>query len=153
MDIVWQSGLSVTKTDFPKFKEKFLGIVKNSDISNLYPVLSIDAVLNLDDITKEMVQSLSLLEPFGEANKMPVFCFKNLKIDSIRTLTDGKHLKMVLKGNKNLVNAIGFNLGYFASEFKIGDKVNVAGNLEINSFNGIESMQINIKDVMKSIGG
>ena len=60
---------------------------------------------------------------------------------------------MVLKGNKNLVNAIGFNLGYFASEFKIGDKVNVAGNLEINSFNGIESMQINIKDVMKSIGG
>ena len=35
--------------------------------------------------------------------------------------------------------------------YKIGDKVDIVGNLEINSFNGIESIQINIKDIMKSI--
>ena len=99
-----------------------------------------------------MVQSLSLLEPFGEANKMPIFAFKNLKIDSIRSLTDGKHLKLGLKSNNNnYVNAIGFNLGHLADDYKIGDRIDLAGNLEINSFNGVDNIQINIKDLMKTV--
>ena len=108
-------------------------------------------LINLSDINKEMVESLKELEPFGEGNKMPIFAFKNLKIDSIRALSEGKHLRLTLKDNNTIVNAIGFNLGYMAEDYKIGDKIDVVGVLEINSFNGVDSMQINIKDVMKSI--
>ena len=145
-------GVSVNKENFEKFKEEFLKLAKEADISSLEPVLNIDAVLNIDDINKQMVETLSLLEPFGEANTQPIFAFKGLKIQSIRSLTDGKHLKLSLKSNNNTyVNAIGFNLGHLASEFTIGDKIAVAGNLEINSFNGVDSIQINLKDVMKSI--
>ena len=82
---------------------------------------------------------------------MPLFAIKNLKIDSIRALSEGKHLKLTLKDNKNIINAIGFNLGYMSSEYKIGDKIDVVGNLEINTFNGVDNIQINLKDVMKSI--
>ena len=145
-------GVSVAKDNFENFKEEFLKFAKEADISSFVPVLNIDALLNIDDINKQMVESLSLLEPFGEANTQPIFAFKGLKIQSIRSLTDGKHLKLSLKSNNNtFVNAIGFNLGHFASEFTIGNKVDVAGNLEINSFNGVDSIQINLKDVMKSI--
>ena len=98
-----------------------------------------------------MVESLKQLEPFGEENKMPVFAFRNLKINSIRALSEGKHLKLTLKDNKNIVNAIGFNLGELSNEYKIGDKVDVVGNLEINTFNGVSNIQINIKDIMKSV--
>ena len=98
-----------------------------------------------------MVESLKELEPFGEENKTPLFLFKNLKIDSIRALTEGKHLKLTVKENKNIVNAIGFNIGELANEYKIGDKVDIVGNLEINSFNGVDNIQINIKDIMKSL--
>ena len=98
-----------------------------------------------------MVESLKELEPFGEANKMPIFAFRNLKIDSIRSLTNGKNLKLSVRDNKNIVNAIGFNLGELSEIYKIGDKIDIAGNLEINSFNGVDSIQINIKDIMKSI--
>lgn len=145
-------GVSVTKDNFEEFKEQFLKIAKEADISEFVPVLNIDAVLNIDEINKQMVESLSLLEPFGEANTQPIFAFKGLKIESIRSLSDGKHLKLSLKSNNNTyVNAIGFNLGHFSSEFTIGDKIDVAGNLEINSFNGTDSIQINLKDMMKSI--
>ena len=83
---------------------------------------------------------------------MTIFAFKNLRIDSIRALSEGKHLKLTLKSNNNTyINAIGFNLGYLADEFIIGDKVDIAGNIEINSFNGTDSIQINLKDIMKSI--
>ena len=145
-------GVSVAKADFKNFKQALLTLAKEADISEFVPVLNIDAVLNIDEINKQMVESLSLLEPFGEANTQPIFAFKGLKIESIRSLSDGKHLKLSLKSNNNTyVNAIGFNLGHFSSEFTIGDKIDVAGNLEINSFNGTDSIQINLKDMMKSI--
>ena len=98
-----------------------------------------------------MVASLNKLEPFGEANKMPIFAFKNLKIDSIRALSDGKHLKLTLRDNSYVINAIGFNMGEYANEYRIGDRIDVAGVLEINTFNGVENLQINLKDIMKSI--
>ena len=98
-----------------------------------------------------MVESLKQLEPFGEGNKMPVFVFKNLKIDSIRALSEGKHLKLTLKEGNTVVNAIGFNIGSLADEYRIGDRIDVVGVLEINNFNGVESLQINIKDIMRAV--
>ena len=152
MDILWLVGVSVSKKNFGKFKEKIIEIAKKFDISNLTPILYIDDIIQIDELNRKMVEELKLLEPFGEANETPIFAFKDLKIDSIRGLSEGKHLKLSLKSNKNtFINAIGFNLGEYLNEFKIGDKVDIAGNLEINSYNGVDSIQINIKDIMKSI--
>ena len=91
-----------------------------------------------------------MLEPFGEANKMPVFMYKNLKINSIRALSEGKHLKLTLKDESMVIDAIGFNMGHLANEYLLGDKVDVIGNLEVNSFNGRDSVQINLKDMRRS---
>ena len=144
-------GINVKKNQFDEFKEKLEQIAVDKHIEEIVPILKIDAQINLDEISKEMVYTLKELEPFGEENKTPLFVFKNLKIDSIRALSEGKHLKLTLKDNKNIVNAIGFNLGELANEYRIGDKIDVVGNLEINSFNGVDNIQINIKDLMKSI--
>ena len=144
-------GINIKKDDFEKFRNKIENIAEEKNIREIVPILKVDAQIYLDDINKELVGSLKELEPYGEANKMPIFVFRNLKIDSIRALSEGKHLKLTLKDNKNIVNAIGFNLGELANEYRIGDKVDVAGNLEINTFNGVENIQINIKDIMKSL--
>ena len=89
-----------------------------------------------------MVESLKELEPFGEGNKMPVFAFKNLKIDSIRALSEGKHLKLTLKEGNTVVNAIGFNMGELVEDYRIGDRIDVVGVLEVNTFNGVDTLQI-----------
>lgn len=144
-------GITLKKDNFEEFKNKFEQIAIDEHIERIVPIIKIDAKINLDDINKEMVESLKQLEPFGEANKMPIFLFKNLKIDSIRALSEGKHLKLTLKDNNNIINAIGFNIGRLADEYRIGDKIDVVGTLEINTFNGVDNLQINIKDIMKSI--
>lgn len=144
-------GITLKKDNFEEFKNKFEQIAIDEHIERIVPIIKIDAKINLDDINKEMVESLKQLEPFGEANKMPIFLFKNLKIDSIRALSEGKHLKLTLKDNNNIINAIGFNIGKLADEYRIGDKIDVVGTLEINTFNGVDNLQINIKDIMKSI--
>lgn len=142
-------GINIKKEKVEEFKEEFEKIAK--EVDKIIPILNLDAEIKLDDVNKEMVDSLKELEPFGEANKMPIFAFRNLKIDSIRSLSEGKHLRLSVKDNKNIINAIGFNMGVLADTYRIGDRVDIAGNLEINSFNGVDSIQINIKDIMKSI--
>ena len=144
-------GINIKKENFENFKDKLEEIATQKHIEDIVPILKIDAQVSLDEISKDMVDSLKELEPFGEENKTPLFVFKNLKIDSIRALSEGKHLKLTLKDSKNIVNAIGFNLGELTNEYKIDDRVDVVGNLEINSFNGMENIQINIKDIMKSL--
>lgn len=144
-------GVSVKKQNLNKFIEKFEKVAESEHIEDIIPIINIDAKVNLSDINKDMVESLKLLEPFGEANKMPIFAFKNLKIDSIRALSEGKHLKLTLKDNNFIINAIGFNIGSLVEEYKIGDKVDIAGLLEINNYGGQDNLQINIRDIMKSI--
>lgn len=145
-------GLSIKRENISKLKEEFEIIAKEAHLEKMVSTIKIDCVVNIDQLDIETVKSLDLLEPIGEANKMPIFAFKNLKIDSIRSLTEGKHIKLTLKSNNNTyINAIGFNLGYLVDEFVIGDKVDVAGNLEINSFNGTDSVQINLKDMIKTV--
>ena len=144
-------GITIKRDRFEDFKKEFEEVAKEAKIDEIIPIINIDAKINLSEINKEKVESLKQLEPFGEGNKTPIFAFKNLKIDSIRALSEGKHIKMTLKDGNTIVNAIGFNLGYLADEYRIGDKIDVVGTLEINSFNGVDNLQISIKDVMKSI--
>ena len=143
-------GLTLKKENLEKFKERFEQIAKEKNIKELVPIIYIDDELKLKDINMDLVKGLSILEPFGEANKVPLFLIRNLKIDSIRALSEGRHLKLTLRDENFVINAIGFELGYLAEEYRIGDRIDVVGTLEINSFNGFRSIQINMKDIRKS---
>ena len=144
-------GITIKKENLEKFRKEFEKVAEKEKIEDIVPILNVDAKIELNSVDKDVIESLKALEPFGEANKMPIFAFRNLRIDSIRALSEGKHLKLTLKEDNRIINAIGFNMGELAEEYRIGDKIDVAGVLEINTFNGVDNLQINIKDVMKSI--
>ena len=127
-------GLSLKKEKYNDFKLAFEEIAKSKNIQQIIPVIKIDTIITAKDVNKKTIQDLEMLEPFGEKNKNPIFVYKNLKIDSIRALSEGKHLKLTLKDDNLLINAIGFNLGYLSEEYLIGDKIDIAGNLEINKY-------------------
>ena len=144
-------GLTIKKENLEQFYKEFEKIAEENEIENIIPIINVDAKIELDKIDKSVVEDLKQLEPFGEANKTPTFALKTIRIDSIRALSEGKHLKLTLRENNQIINAIGFNIGELAEAYKIGDKIDIAGVLEINTFNGIDNLQINIKDIMKSI--
>lgn len=143
-------GITVEKEKFEDLKKDFMEYAHNSNISDIIPIINIDEEVSLKDISVRDVSELKLLEPFGEANKTPLFLLRNLKIHSIRALSEGKHLKLSLKDDNYWIDAIGFNLGYLSEEYRIGDKIDVVGTLEINQYNGRESIQINLKDIRKA---
>ena len=121
----WLFGLSLNKNNFEDFKTHFEQIAEKKDIKSLIPVIKIDGEITKNNLNKDTIEELQKLEPFGEKNKNPIFVYKNLKIDSIRALSEGKHLKLGLKDENTIVNAIGFNLGHLAEEYLIGDKIDI----------------------------
>ena len=143
-------GVTLKKSEFEDFKEELESYAKECNVEKIVPIINIDSELQLKNLSIENVKSLEILEPYGEANKMPMFLFKNLKINSIRALSEGKHLKLSLKDDNFMVDAIGFNLGELSEKYLLDDKVDIVGNLDINTFNGKESIQIIIKDIRKS---
>ena len=143
-------GLTLKRSEFENFKNFFETLTEEEKINEIIPVIDVDKEITSEDMRIETIEDLKLLEPFGESNKMPIFIYKNLRIDSIRALSEGKHLKLGLKDGNLLIDAIGFYMGHFVDEFLLGDKVDVLGVLEANEFRGVTSIQINLKDIRKS---
>lgn len=144
-------GLSVFKNQYEEFKKQFERIAEEKNVKDIIPIIKIDCQINRKDFSEDLIKQIKMLEPFGEQNKQPIFIYKNLKIDSIRTLSEGKHIRLSLKDENFVLNAIGFNLGHLAEGLLMGDKVDIVGTLEVNKFNGVETIQMNLKDIMKSV--
>lgn len=142
-------GLSLKEENFEKFREKLQEETSNKIDKEAAPSIKIDAIINPKDINFEIFKYMKLLEPYGESNASPLFVSKNLKVESVRLLSNDKHLKLTLKSGNIVLNAIGFNLG--DKQVRIGDKVDLVYALEINNFNNIETIQLNVKDIKKSL--
>lgn len=143
-------GVTVSQSKFNEFAEKLEQKAKEAHTEQIVPIISIDKEIQPKELTIELIEELGKLEPYGTSNTVPLFLIRNLKIDSIRTLVEGRHLKLTLLEGGNIISGIGFNLGSYADDFLLGDKIDVIGMLEINEFNNVKNIQINIKDIRKS---
>lgn len=144
-------GLTIRRDEVDAFRKTIIAFVKTKMPEDAMPTIHYDAEIETKDISKETIENLKLLEPYGEANHSPVFVYKNVKVDSVRTLSGEKHLKLHVKDGNYIFDAIAFNMGERKNSIHMGDKVDILHYLELNRFNGLESIQLNVKDIKKSL--
>jgi single-stranded-DNA-specific exonuclease len=145
------AGLSIKEEEIEKFREEFEKIVsKNSNNLN-EQVIDIDLEIFKEDLNAQTIKDIRNLKPYGQSNKTPLFIYKGLKIDSVRTLKDDKHLKLTLKDDRTLIEAIAFSQGHRRDELKLGDKIDVVCNVELNMYNTPKTVQLLIQDFKKSV--
>ena len=103
--------------------------------------------ISIKDITYSFIRDLDLLAPYGEENHAPHFMLKNVQILEIKACgAEGKHLKLkVAQDNQNL-DIVSWGNGYLADTFNIGDKINVVGTLEFNTWQGKTTIQMKADD-------
>ena len=144
-------GLSIEKNKFENFRNSIIEYANEKITEEYLPVIKIDSEINIKEVSGKTLEELNLLEPYGEGNMPPIFMCKNIKVDSIRTLSGDKHLKLNVKDGNIIFDAIAFNMGDKKDSIKMGDKVDILFHLEINRFNGRETIQLNVKDIKKSL--
>ncbi len=136
------AGLSIQNDKLSDFQKEILKLVneKLSDELVIKPE-NIDLELDEREITPDFAKELELLEPFGLGNPKPKFLCKNLKINNLEVIQN-KHLKLFF----DKFSAIGFNMaesGY--SKLKIGDKIDLKFNLDMDTWNG--NLKVSLKIV------
>lgn len=142
------AGLSIKRKNLELFKERIEAYAK-ACFNGQEPehILDVDCELEIGELTVDFANELSALEPYGVANPSPVFVTRNMQITDITPVGMNRHLKLSLSKDKRYFNAMLFSTSPQEFKYSIGDEVDIAYTLEVNSFNGLSSLQISLKDV------
>ncbi len=112
--------------------------------------LHIDAEVEIEDIGLAAVKETEVLGPYGAGNKTPIFAVKEVIILGIRTLSEGKHCRILAQKGKRTIEVIAFGQGKLAEEYMRGDMVDIAGELNVNIYNGQARVQLILSDIRLS---
>ncbi len=140
-------AFSEEKASFEQVKSALCKTVKEmSQGKDLKPFINIDLLLEPDDVTVDLVEQISQLEPFGQSNPSPIFALKNLKIKEKRLMGDNKnHLRLKCIGGSSELTCIRWKDGDIS--LVQGDPLDIAFHPQINEFNGNTSVQLILDDI------
>ena len=144
------AGITIKSNKIPEFKSRINEIsqnfIKEDDLSS---ELKIDARISLGNINFGLVKDINILEPFGIGNPQPVFCSYKNTISNWKLVGEkGQHLKLRIKEENRTLEGIGFKLSRLGNQiFSENKVVDLAFNIELNKWNGMENVQLNIKDI------
>ncbi len=143
------AGFSIETEKIEIFAEKINKIAdKLLTRELLTKKLKIDLMINFSDISQDLYKMLLRFEPFGVGNFAPIFATEKAEVTDAKTVgRNGNHLKLKLKQNEQIFDAIFFGGGKIYSELTSGAKIDVAYQIEENVWNGGKNLQLKIKDI------
>lgn len=148
---MYAAGLTLQEEQYPHFRAKFEAVVAETiDPELLIPEVSIDAEIELKDITPKFHRLLQQFEPFGPGNMSPVFVSRNLKDTGFGKSigADSTHLRLFVKQeDSDGFAAIGFGL---ASKMEVacdGEPFDAVYSVDENVWNGQASIQLRMRDI------
>lgn len=138
------AGFSILPERFALFKEAMqlhaAQVLGDMDLSR---VLEIDTDIQREELTLSTLQTLSLLEPFGQGNPHPLFLLENVTPNYVKVVgSDQSHLSFKADNTK----AIAFRMGSFAEQM-VGKQVDLVVQLDRNEWQGVVSPQLMVRDI------
>jgi single-stranded-DNA-specific exonuclease len=147
----YAAGLSLKPEHLEPFRDKFEEYVtRHINEKMMIPEVEVDARLYLKDINSKFVRILKQFAPFGPGNQSPIFQTDDL-IDTGRARVVGKnHLKLEVV-HLNITgfpfSSIAFQQGDHLERISNGEAFSIVYHIEENEWNGVKSLQLNIKDI------
>lgn len=144
------AGLSIKEENVEEFRRR---LNENCTLTekDLMPKIVIDVPMPVSYINKELVEEISLLEPFGKGNTKPIFAQKGLHVLSSRVLGKNRNVaKFQLSDSTGcVIEAVYFGeADEFINEVKNSSSVAVTYYPEINRYQGRETLQIVIRNYL-----
>lgn len=145
------AGLSILEENIDSFIDAFDEACRKKSDAISEQIIEVDAQIERKDLNAQIIKDIREMKPYGQSNQVPVFLYKGVKVSAIRTIKEEKHLKLVLKDDRSLIDAVGFSMGARRDEIRIGDKIDVVGTIELNTYNTPKTIQFVLQDFKKSV--
>ena len=142
------AGLSMEEKNVEEFRKR---LNENCTLTeeDLRPKVIIDVPMPVSYITRELIEQISLLEPFGKGNTKPVFAQKGLRVLESRVFGKNRNVTKVklMDPSGTVMDGVYFGEAEEFAGFIDGkDSISVTYYPEINIFRGRESIQIVIQN-------
>jgi single-stranded-DNA-specific exonuclease len=134
------AGFTIETTKIEIFQKRMITIFKDLKVGEAR--LEIEAEVPSKKLTKSLAGEIARFDPFGQANPQPILASRGVIVSDIRTVGIG-HLKFKADG----IDAIAFGMGEWKDILRAGQLVDLAYYLEINRYNGNETLQLKVKDI------
>lgn len=147
------AGFSLYRENLENFLKKLEQLSALIELPSEAAALDIDAELQPKYLTPDILKTIDLFEPFGEANPPLLFMTRKLSIVSADIIgkTDPQHLKLTFAcGGTKWPAMFWKESARLKRDFDAGDTVDVVFQITRNTFNGIENLQMIISDIQKS---
>ena len=141
------AGLSLEEENVERFRRK-LNEQSGLTEEDLVEKVTIDVPMPIHYIRKDLVQELSLLEPFGQGNEKPLFAQKNLWVSQMRVFGKNRNVVKMRLTDENGYPMDGVYFGNgdeFAEEGRGKRKISIVYYPDINMYQGRESLQVIIR--------
>jgi len=143
------AGFSLREENLEKFKKKMIKIAKR-DITDemLIPELRVDMIISPYDISYDLLNTVDKLKPYGYGNPKPNMMMSGLEVTGKRVLGQGgSHMKLDIQSKEgNTISMIMFNCDEDIEKINIGDVIDVVGSIYLNSWNGNDSLEFQVKE-------
>ena len=145
------AGFTITRSNIPEFRRQVCALAAGyySD-DTPRTALDIDCAVPAELLTIHNIDSLSVLEPCGNCCPKPVLMMKNLTIERITMVGNGRHMRLRLRSGRFGLNAIYFSASPETVSVQTGDLVDIAFTPQVNEFRGERSVQMNVLDIRPS---
>jgi len=142
----YAAGLKISRDMIQAFRDGFEKAVRRKlGDEDFIPTISIDAEMDLGEITPELLSHLSTLAPYGPANPKPIFSTRErLPIHNIKILRKDT-LTFALKENKRHYEVIGFGMGRLSSQ--LSSEARIAFHPRMNDWQGVQRLQLELRAV------
>lgn len=146
------AGLSLAISDIDIFRKMLNDNAILTD-EDLIPKMWIDVPMPVSYANIRLVNQLKLLEPFGKGNEKPVFADRNLYVKTASVIGKNKNvLRCQLETEDGTyVPAVQFGINNIDDIPRAGMRISIIYYPDINTFNGIMSLQITIKEWKETI--
>ena len=146
------AGLSLAISDIDIFRKMLNDNAILTD-EDLIPKMWIDVPMPVSYANIRLVNQLNLLEPFGKGNEKPVFADRNLYVKTASVIGKNKNvLRCQLETEDGTyVPAVQFGINNIDDIPRAGMRISIIYYPDINTFNGIMSLQIIIKEWKETI--
>ena len=146
------AGLSLAISDIDIFRKMLNDNAILTD-EDLIPKMWIDVPMPVSYANIRLVNQLKLLEPFGKGNEKPVFADRNLYVKTASVIGKNKNvLRCQLETEDGTyVPAVQFGINNIDDIPRAGMRISIIYYPDINTFNGIMSLQIIIKEWKETI--
>jgi single-stranded-DNA-specific exonuclease len=110
------------------------------------PVLRLDLALPAAAVGYGLVNDVARLAPYGPGNPEPLVAVLDIGVARVRPASGG-HAQLVLRRERDVLDAIAFGRDDLATTLREGDRVDIVARLASRTFAGIESLQLEVRDV------